>query len=562
MLARGEADDEAELTAMRTEAALLADQAPDERGAALLAELERAQADHTLSSNAASASWPASTRRSICRSRACTRSPPARSTVCPSRVSPRCRTCTSRQLDRERERRDALEHLSLQTSELAQVEAELTALLAGEDLPDPAQLTELRRRRDETWTLVRQQLLARGGTPQRDLFSPPAEPGDLRARPPASATAAPSPAASSARSPKPTCSPTACAPARTAWPKGQPSPTPPSAPAWHSLAPANAWPVSTRPSGHGRPNGPSCGDPPASHPSPRARCSPGSATRPPCVTSPPPACAANTALAPLRPQVRDFEARLREHLAASSSPTSPSHAAYPSSATSHAPHFAAAASTYSATSPQLAWPALVSQLRERERVAQTRRGRLESTQARATSLAAALARTGTGPRLPRARPRDSAADDLRRRTAALGLAADLDPETAVERLEALADLSERLASNEQLRNACEQALAGLATFDAEVDRPAPPPRPQPRRRRPTRAAGRAPQSSARRSPLGRQHARPRPRRGRRQAQRTTAPRQRARRRPPRVRGPARPRRRRATNLTFWPCPNGPCCATS
>ena len=46
VLARGEADDEAELAALRVEATALADQAPDERGAALLAELESVQAAH------------------------------------------------------------------------------------------------------------------------------------------------------------------------------------------------------------------------------------------------------------------------------------------------------------------------------------------------------------------------------------------------------------------------------------------------------------------------------------------------------------------------------------
>ena len=147
-------------------------------------------------------------------------------------------------------------------------------------------------------------------------------------------------------------------------------------------------------------------------------------------------------LAPLRPQVHDFEARLRQHLA-SLAPAPGGHGSAGS------------------------WPALVQQLRERERTAQTRRGRLESTQARTSALEAALARTRTAREFLE-RDLAAAADELRRRTAALGLADDLDPETAVERLEALTDLSERTALNDRQRAACEHALAALAEFDAEV----------------------------------------------------------------------------------------------
>ena len=46
MLARGEADDESDLAALSTESAAPAARIPDERGAALLAELEQVQAAH------------------------------------------------------------------------------------------------------------------------------------------------------------------------------------------------------------------------------------------------------------------------------------------------------------------------------------------------------------------------------------------------------------------------------------------------------------------------------------------------------------------------------------
>ncbi|HEY0135581.1 MAG TPA: AAA family ATPase, partial [Nannocystis sp.] len=488
VLARGEADDEAELTALRTEAALLADQAPDERGAALLAELERAQADHAELERG---------ERELARL-------DAEIDLLLARLHPRptgpldrlplpgfatVQDMQSRHLDRERERRDAHEHFSQQTSELAQIETEIAAV-TGEDLPDPAQLAEARRRRDETWATVRQQLLARGTTPQRDLFSP-TEPGlpepaprvgDRRtlARGFERALAdadqlADRLRASADRLAQRTALTHTAERARVALTRAR-----------ERLASLDAaerawtaeWAELWRPTGV----------PPESPRSMLAWLGDATTLRD---------LAAQRArrehgLAPLRPQVRYFEARLRDHLgpsaphtattAANTSPatTPPSHdagspaprgvAAYLSpstSPTSHAAHFAAAASAYTTSSPALTWPALVAQLRERERVAQTRRGRLESTQARATALAAALARTTTA-RSFLERDLATAADDLRRRTAALGLAADLDPETAVERLEALADLSERLSSNELRRTACEQALAALTTFDAEV----------------------------------------------------------------------------------------------
>lgn len=468
VLARGEADDEAELTALTTEAALLADQAPDERGAALLAELERAQADHAELERGERelARLDAEIDLSLARLHPRPAGPldrlllPGFATV---------QDMQSRHLDRERERRDAQGHLSQQTSELAQVEAEIAAV-TGDDLPDPAQLAEARRRRDETWAIVRQQLLARGTTPQRDLFTATTD------------TTTPEPAprvsdrrtlargferaladadlladrlrASADRLAQRTALNHTAERARLALTRAR-----------ERLASLDAaerawtaeWAELWRPTGV----------PPEPPRSMLAWLGDATTLRD---------LAAQRArreldLAPLRPRVNEFATRLRDHLSppappASFAPGAPACLSPSTAPASHAPHFAAAASAYSAAM-HLAWPALVAQLRERERVAQTRRGRLESTQARATALAAALARSTTA-RSFLERDLATAADDLRRRTAALGLAADLDPETAVERLEALADLSERLTSNDLRRAACEQALAALTSFDAEV----------------------------------------------------------------------------------------------
>ena len=451
VLARGEADDEAELTALRDEAAALADQVPDERGAALLAELERAQTDHAELERGERELTRIDAEIDLSLARLYPRpTGPLDRLPLPSFAA--VQDMQSRHTDRERERRDALEHLSQQTAELAQVEAELAASLAGEALPDPAQLTEARRRRDETWTLVRQQLLARGGTPQRDLFAAPTEPTDLEPAPRVSDRRtlargferaltdadllADRLRASAERLAQKTALTHTAERARLALARVR-----------ERLASLDAaerawiaeWSELWRPTGV----------PPEAPRSMLAWLGDATSLRDLAATR----VRREHGLAPLRPQVHEFAARLREHLAPT--PSDPAYGSPASASTSHS------------ASAELGWSALVARLRERERIAQTRRGRLESTQARATALAAALARTRTAREFLE-RDLATAAEDLRRRTAALGLAADLDPETAVERLEALADLSERLASNDHLRTSCEQSLAALTSFDAEV----------------------------------------------------------------------------------------------
>ncbi len=463
VLARGEADDEAEISALRSEVAQLADRAPDERGAALLAELERAQADHLDHAELERgerelARIDAEIDLSLARLHPRPTGPLDRLPLPSFAV---VQDMQSRHTDRERERRDALEHLSQQTAELAQVEAELAALLAGEALPDPAQLTEARRRRDETWALVRQQLLARGGTPQRDLFAAPTEPADQEPAPRVSDRRTLARGFERALADADLLADRLRASAdrlaqRTALTHTAERSRLALARARERLASLDTaerawtaeWAELWRPTGV----------PPEAPRSMLAWLGDATSLRDLAATR----VRREQSLALLRPAVREFAARLREHLAPTTS--DPSHSAPPHGSSPYPSH---SASHSTSPSTEFAWPALVTRLRERERVAQTRRGRLESTQARATALAAALARTATAREFLE-RELATAADDLRRRTAALGLAAELDPETAVERLEALADLSERLASNDHLRTTCEQSVAALTSFDAEV----------------------------------------------------------------------------------------------
>lgn len=428
VLARGEADDEAELAALRVEATTLADQAPDERGAALLAELESIQAAHAELERGEQDLLRIDTELSQALARLHPRPAAEALDRLPLPSFAAVQDMQARHLDGERERRDALDHLSQQTAELTRLEAELAALLAGEALPDPASLAEARQRRDEAWQLIRQQLLARSNHNQRDLFGAtdptPARVADRRtlARGFERALADADQLADQLRScadrlAQKTALGHAVERARLARARarerlaGLDAAERSASVAWISL-----WqPTGVHPGAPG-PMLAWLGD--------AASLRDLAATR----------LRRALGLAPLRPVVRDFEARLRDHLSAAAT---------------------------------LAWPTLVQQLRERERDAQTRRGRLESTLARSAALAAALARTRTA-RAFLERDLADTADELHRRTSALGLPRHLDPETAVERLEALTDLSERTAANTLQRAACEQALAALADFDAEL----------------------------------------------------------------------------------------------
>jgi len=428
VLARGEADDESDLAALVAESAALATQIPDERGAALLAELERVQAAHTELDRGEVELARQDAELELALARLHPRPAPDALDRLPLPGFAAVQDMQARRLELDREQRDAQAHLAQQTSELAAAEAEL-AQLAGEDLPDPDQLAQARHRRDETWALVRQQLLARPGTDQRELFAageaPPARArvtdrrtlarGFERALADADQLADRLRADADRLAQRTAFTHTAerarlaltrarerlaaHARAETAWTAAwtalwQPSGVTPAAP-----GPMLAWlgdAVGLRDLATNRTR--------------RARD-----------------------LAPLRPLLADFTARLRAHLG----------------------------------DPGSAWNALAAQLRAQERSAQAVRGRLESAQARSAALTAALARTRTA-RSFLERDLQTAASELHRRTTALGLPPDLDPESAVHRLEALADLSDRLIDLDQQTAICEQSVAALTDFDAEV----------------------------------------------------------------------------------------------
>ena len=428
VLARGEADDESDLAALVAESAALATQIPDERGAALLAELERVQAAHTELDRGEVELARQDAELELALARLHPRPAPDALDRLPLPGFAAVQDMQARRLELDREQRDAQAHLAQQTSELAAAEAEL-AQLAGEDLPDPDQLAHARHRRDETWALVRQQLLARPGTDQRELFAageaPPARArvtdrrtlarGFERALADADQLADRLRADADRLAQRTAFTHTAerarlaltrarerlaaHARAETAWTAAwtalwQPSGVTPAAP-----GPMLAWlgdAVGLRDLATNRTR--------------RARD-----------------------LAPLRPLLADFTARLRAHLG----------------------------------DPGSAWNTLAAQLRAQERSAQAVRGRLESAQARSAALTAALARTRTA-RSFLERDLQTAASELHRRTTALGLPPDLDPESAVHRLEALADLSDRLIDLDQQTAICEQSVAALTDFDAEV----------------------------------------------------------------------------------------------
>jgi uncharacterized protein YhaN len=428
VLARGEADDESDLAALAAESTALSARIPDERGAALLAELERIQAAHNELERGELELVRQDAELELALARLHPRPAAEGLDRLPLPSFAAVQDMQSRRLELDREQSSAREHHGQQTTELAAAEAEL-AQLAGEDLPDPAQLAQARQRRDETWTLVRQQLLGKPGTDQRELFAtgeaPPArarvtdrrtlargferalaEADQLadRLRADADRLAQRTALTHTAERARLALTRaherlTAHTKAEQAWTAAwtalwQPSGITPSAP-----GPMLAWlgdAVSLRDL--------------ATHRMRRARD-----------------------LAPLRPLLADFTTRLRAHLG----------------------------------DPGSAFAVLAGQLRAQERGAQTVRGRLEAAQARIAALTAALARTRTAREFLE-RDLQSAAAELHRRTTALGLAADLDPESAVQRLEALADLSDRLITLDHQIAACEQSAATLADFDAEV----------------------------------------------------------------------------------------------
>ncbi|MCB9704428.1 MAG: hypothetical protein H6711_21260 [Myxococcales bacterium] len=112
------------------------------------------------------------------------------------------------------------------------------------------------------------------------------------------------------------------------------------------------------------------------------------------------------------------------------------------------------------------WPLLVKLLREREREAQARRGRRESTRERLASIEAA--RELTLGLLESSREREAALrDELRSRLGEIGLRRDLDPQEALRRLERLADARARGALLGPREVALREREAALAELEAE-----------------------------------------------------------------------------------------------
>ncbi|MDC0718528.1 AAA family ATPase [Nannocystis bainbridge] len=160
--ARGLADDEAELSALRASVAELAAAAPDFEDSALLAELEDALARKAEldREELAVARLRADLDLGLLRLH-----PPLPAADLAAVPLPRPADLDdhhARSLDLERERRAALSDLSREQADLARARAELAAL-AGADLPDLDALAAARARRDEVWQDVRRRLHSHEG---------------------------------------------------------------------------------------------------------------------------------------------------------------------------------------------------------------------------------------------------------------------------------------------------------------------------------------------------------------------------------------------------------------
>lgn len=430
VLARAHADDAAELAALTTTADAISAQLPDEHGRQLLAQLEHLHSDHAdlerldLELNRQSADLDLALARLHPR-------PAGDPSQLPLPAPAAVQDLQARRHEQDADRREAHNHLSEQTAELARLDAELAAL-AGHDLPDPARLSAARTHRDDTWSLVRQQLLAPRPGPQRDLFS-------------------------TASKPEPT-------PA-----KHKPADAKQLARAYErAVTEADVLADRLRDAAEHLAQRTALG-----HAAARVRL----------------------ALAATRERLATLDASEQQWQAAWSdlwrplaiSPTSPTAmlawltdaAALRDLATAHARRTREAAALRPAIAafesrlrrhldaPDIAWPHLVHQLRARERAAEHLRGRLDSTLTQISSLRAALARTAATRDLL-TRDLDAATSDLRQRTTALGLSPDLDPESALRHLDALSDLADRLTAVDRQLATTSQSLAALADFDAEV----------------------------------------------------------------------------------------------
>lgn len=456
VLQRTHADDAAELAALTATADALASQLPDTHAPDLLAELEHHQAEHAELERLSRELARQTAELELALARLHPR-PSGDASRLPLPAPAAVQDLQTRRHDLDADRREAQHSLSLQTAELARLDAELAAL-AGHDLPDPARLAAARARRDDTWSLVRQQLLNPRTTLQRDLFAPQ-EP-------------------TTTQDPDTVATPKRRKTATDTKPRRPADPPPPDPPAridakqlarTHERAVAEADGLADRLRDAAEHLAQKTA---LDHTAARARHALTAARdrlttldaaeqtwqrawsdlwRPLAITPGTPtamlawladAAAARdlaTSLAhrtrdaeALRPRVHAFESRLRAHLA------------------SDAP-----------------FSSLVHQLRARERTTEHQRGRLASTHAQMSTLRAALARTAAT-RDSLTGDQDAATADLRRRTAALGLPADVDPESALRHLDALSDLADRLADQDRQLATTTQSLAALADFDAEV----------------------------------------------------------------------------------------------
>lgn len=505
---RTQADDAAELAALTTTSTALAAQLPDDRGRELLAALEPMQADHAELERADLDLARLDAEIDLARARLHPRpaGDPARLPL-PGFASVQDLQVRRQELDADR--REAHHHLSQQTAELARLDAEL-AVLAEHDLPDPILLTAARARRDDAWSLVRQHLLSPPASPQRDLFAPHIPPTEHA---PAYATTLLSPHDAVAADPTGTsllsASPPPTPPAATRDPRPASAPVP----SQYATPRARKRPLtSTRRAdsllGHDLPDlsrpRPDVADPKqlarsfertvtdADRLADRLRDAAGH-------------LAQKTSLDAARERALLALARTRDALAALDVAEAAWSAAWhdlwrPSEISPGTPTAMLAWLTDAAALRDLAvtrarrareadarrprvhafearlrdllasdapWPTLVHQLRERERVAEHLRGRLESSHSQTASLRASLARTAANRDLLE-QDHDAAITELRRRITALGLPPDLDPESALQRLDTLSDLTERLAALDRQRLAADQSLAALADFDAEV----------------------------------------------------------------------------------------------
>ncbi len=426
VLAHTHADDTAELATLEATAEALAAQLPDTHGRDLLAELEHQQSTHADLERADLELSRQSAELELALARLHPR-PAGDPSRLPLPASAALQDFNSRRRELDADRREAQHDLSRQTAELARLEAELAAL-ADHDLPDPASLATARTRRDDAWSLIRQHLQTRT-TPQRDLFATPgsANPEIKRSDPKQLARAYERTVSeadlladrlrdAAEHLARKTALDHAATRVRLAISAAQSRLSAQSA-AEHALQ--SAWHDLWRPLEIS----------PKSPTSMLAWLTDATALRDLAATH----ARRTREAAALRPPLHAFESRLRAHLDA----------------------------------PDAAWPTLVHQLRARERTAEHVRGRLESTHAQVSTLRTALARTAAARTLLE-RDLEAAATDLRRRTTALGLPADVDPETALHRLDLLSDLTDRLADVDRQLATIHQSLAALADFDAEV----------------------------------------------------------------------------------------------